>query len=187
MSFILLNGPPGCGKDTAAEILAERNGWVHRAFKDELYRIAILVSGVDREWAMHLFTHRVRKENICKEFVIDGEPVSPRKYLQHISETVVKPLLGEEYFGHILELYSKTDQVTVVSDSGFVDEAVALADGLEREVIVIPIYREGCTFEGDTRDYLPPNESYRITEAVHNDGTLEELYTNIMRNIKCVT
>jgi len=147
---ILFNGPPNSGKDTFADVFEEAN---HLRFKDSLYEEASIISGIPLHEVKAYATDRITKELPCPWFLINGKAVSPRKYLIHISENVIKPLLGESYFG--IKTASKLQEgLNVISESGFVEEFKPVAK-LSDELIVARIHREGCSFEGDSRSYLP--------------------------------
>ena len=96
---IIFNGPPGSGKDTACEYLHRAYQARYLSFKQELYNIAATVAGVSLKLMVSLATDRSTKEVPNKLFVLGGVQVSPRNWLIYVSENVVKPLLGSDYFG----------------------------------------------------------------------------------------
>ena len=151
--YVVLNGPPDSGKDFIAELLEKRWGMHHARFKSKLYKLAIRMSGVLHGTAMRYFTDRTLKEKTENSpFQVLGASVSPRQYLQFVSEEVIKPLYGKHYFGQALidETYALYPNV-VVSDGGFEEEVLMLPGD---ETLIIRLHAEGCSFEDDTRDYL---------------------------------
>ena len=59
--IILFNGPPGAGKDLAADFFKAR-GFKHLSFKYRLYTETIKYFNVDKEWFMERYEDRSLKE-----------------------------------------------------------------------------------------------------------------------------
>ena len=97
---------------------------------------------------------------------LDG--MSPRQALIHVSEDVVKPERGRDYFGKMAlsDILSSNHIVHVFSDGGFIEEIGALECN-KVNVYVIRLHREGYSFEGDSRDYVDYSTSYDLT--LHDD------------------
>lgn len=180
---VFMNAPKGSGKDEAADAIMESDRFFwnfsrkHLRFKDPLYKIAAAIYGVDTEELIADATDRATKEVAMEKY--DG--LSPRQVLIEVSEDVIKPYYGEDYFGQYAvgrikkfeEASAYPDRIVVFSDSGFVEEAKPIVDYLGEDCIVFHIGREGCTFEGDSRNWLPLN-SVPNFGIIFNDGTLEE-------------
>jgi hypothetical protein len=165
--IILLNGPPGSGKDTLAEELQDLNVATHCCFKEKLFAIALEVSGISRGDWFYRYHSRVLKETPWDR--LGG--LSQRQFLIRISEEWVKPTFGEAYFGEqAVELVDSLVGDIVFSDSGFQPEAKCLIDA-GFSVHVVRLYRDGCSFDGDSRSYLSPQEldasfhSFKVTDG----------------------
>ena len=149
---VLLNGPPGCGKDTIGRILCDLGMCEMLAFKGKLFDIALNVSGISKEDWFERYNDRELKE-LPWERIGD---LSQRQFLIKISEEWLKPTFDDGYFGRaaaeaIDTLDSEKD--VVFTDSGFQKETdVLIAHGYE--VHVIHLRREGYSFDGDSRNYL---------------------------------
>jgi len=156
---VLLNGPPGCGKDTLANLLAE-HGFHHHRYKEQLYTDTANYYGVPveefRRWAT---------DRILKELVHRALGVSPREAMIHVSESVFKPRYGNAYFGHAAaqRCVQQRSGLAVFSDSGFAEEVTPM-QALYDHVVVFRLHREGFTFGSDSRRYLQgyPN-TYDLT------------------------
>lgn len=101
--------------------------------------------------------------------------LSVREAMIYVSEVVAKPTFGSDYFGKAAAANLTKGDINVFSDGGFVDELLPLIEEVGKEnVMIIRIHREGCSFEGDSRDFLPDG---LVTETydINNDDTLEEL------------
>ena len=165
--IIILNGPPGVGKDTIANALDAQHGVMHMRVKDELYRNAyelflktmmprdIKCRGISPAEFVAACTDREIKEKPMKW--LNG--LSPREALIFTSEKVFKPVLGNDYYGKAAALRAdlflkklSSTRCIVFSDGGFREEVEAIASC--HDVLLVRLHREGFTFEGDSRSYL---------------------------------
>lgn len=149
--IILLNGPPGVGKDTLGTILSEECGLgTLCSFKTPLFKIALDVSGVSRiEWDTR-YENRKLKETPWDK--LNG--MTQREFLIKISEEWVKPTFGEDYFGQAASLQAaNVDGDCIFTDSGFPLEVEPFKVA-GYEVVLFRLYRKGYNFHGDSRDYL---------------------------------
>lgn len=182
---IVLNGPPGSGKDTIANML-EPMGFKHRAFKDTLYIATLAHFGVvsrdARVNAMLWMKDRALKEsNDCPYF----NGLSPREALIYVSEKVIKPNYGDDYFG--VQAFRAcgldNDKETVFSDGGFGSEILPLLEHFS-SVLVVRLRREGYSFEGDSRRYiaaLSMSSRVYILDEYLEDNKPEKAVRNILK------
>jgi hypothetical protein len=172
MQIILLNGPPRAGKDSLALALQRSAGWKQSAivkFADELKHMTHRAHGYVNATA-DAFEH-------CKDDPEQGpQPgVTWRQAYIAMSERYVKPLFGDDYFGHHLAetIRDYPYEFQFVSDSGFVGEAKVLIDAFPGQVRLVHVHRTGCTFENDSRGWIELHEV--PTFDVLNDGSLANL------------
>lgn len=150
--LILISGPPRSGKDTMADIFSkEHNFWKEKFAKpleDGLRGFFGLASEPYRIW-----------RNEKKEQVYPPAGVSFRKAMQTLSEEWAKPTMGSDIFGRLAAdrlLDPLLDGIRrfVFSDCGFTAECLPVMRHFHPdEIHLVRIYREGCSFLGDTRDY----------------------------------
>jgi len=175
---MILNGPPGCGKDTLAEGLVARGlGFTKMQFKEALYRATAEHFRVPLREFIHRATDRDAKEipwcklRIWCEETLKYQHISPRWALIYTSEAVIKPKHGASYFGQAAAQRCAVDRVTraVFSDGGFAEEIEPLAD-LYDQLVVVQLYRDGFTFNNDSRDYVT---GPRTVELHLEDGEID--------------
>ena len=148
---ILLNGPPGCGKDIGTSFLCEQFGGEHQEFKKKLYELVMCIYSVPASRFWEIYNNRELKEKPLEEF----EGLSVRQAMIKVSEEAIKPVYGKEYFGIAAARALKEGSVNVFSDSGFIEELNPLIRKVGKEnILLLRIFRPGCSFEGDSRNYL---------------------------------
>jgi hypothetical protein len=155
--LIILNGPPGCGKDS----LANHYG-----------RISLgLVKHIKFAESLKVMTHRLynvpNPEDYMQFESIKDEPdyeyfygLTPRQAYIALSETYIKPTHGKEFFG--VQLVQKMAQCKKKapiqafssSDGGLEEELIpVLAYCGASNILVVKIERPGYTFKNDSRSY----------------------------------
>jgi hypothetical protein len=194
---IVLNGPPGSGKDVIAKALKVGFGYTHVEMKKRLHELAIVMSGVSKyQW------HKRYKDRTLKEtpwdklplaYLLTGDiPVTgelkfmtQRQYLIYISEVVMKPAFGQDYFGKAaLEHMNagveaawgslKHKKGFVFSDGGFEVEINTIRQDKKFKIFLIHLFREGCDFSKDSRSYInppgiTPHKVYNMTDPALSD------------------
>lgn len=162
---VILNGPPGCGKDTIADVFVKM-GAQKLQFKDGLYKATAEVYGLHEDFVKLISTKRDMKE--VPHPALGG--LSPRQALIHVSEDIWKPQYGSRVFGEMLSDSAVHDFV-IVPDGGFQDELNAVE--AVHNVTVIRLHRKGFTFEGDSRTYAEDKWAH-YEDTVFKDVHLED-------------
>lgn len=169
----LFNSPPSSGKDSICEFLSTYAEFEHIEFKAKLFQLVKTIYSVpDEVWDV-LYT-RDNKEKPTPW--LNGK--SPRQAMIYVSETVIKPNFGDDYFGDALvrKIANTPDRLLFCcSDSGFLSELTPVVNryGVEN-VKLVRIHRPGYTFEmyGDSRTYIKDIELPRGMSSydIDNDG-----------------
>ena len=167
----VLNGPPGCGKDTIATILQEDYFYHHGSFKRKLYMDTADHYNVDLTWFISVATHRDTKD---AAFSALAGGLSPRECLIHVSESVIKPNLGTDYYGKCLAKHCETIGGSfVISDGGFSEEITPLTEVFDC-VYIVRLWRKGYDFGGDSRKYLYATPELCLPSVSFTDVMLAE-------------
>lgn len=178
MKLILFNGPPSSGKDVASRITqsainhySELDCRLHKFAAPIKRAVAAFLDLADNDKRSLMETEL---KDARYEWLFDK---TMRELLISFSEDWVKPHLGDDAFGalayrHILSQQNKTD-VIVFSDSGFQSEFDYLYERhLASDIYVIRLYRDGCSYANDSRDYIDHRQAQHYT--IINNSTLWE-------------
>ena len=165
--IILFNGPPGSGKDAAADFFKEKS-FKHLSFKYQLYKETIRYFGVDEKWFMDGYNIREEKE---RSSAMLGH-MSRREAMIYVSEQIIKPKHGLDHFGNLVADEIDLSKDYCVSDGGFVDEVAPVINKVGSEnFVLVQLTREGCDYSSDSRRYLDGNLFH---EYVNTHTTLIE-------------
>ena len=156
---VLLNGPPGCGKDTGGKALIEPPHYQRVPVMGKFAKI--LKESVHADFGYPELHHDYFEH--CKNMPLPMfRGKSPRDAYIYKSEKVMKPHYGEDFYGRMwlreaLNLYISGYDLFFITDSGFASEVQSLIEVIGPASILhvkIDASSRGCTFEGDSRSYL---------------------------------
>lgn len=151
--IIILNGPAGVGKDTIGNALAADYNCIPTSFKRPMFEIAASILGA-RAFSKFITAYDDRDQKEQPQGFLGGKTC--REFMIWISETVVKPLFGNQQFGKLMSEHIRLcDEgfCFVCTDGGFPDEVIRLVeDG--HDVTLVRLFMDGKTFAGDSRDYI---------------------------------
>jgi len=182
--IIILNCPPRTGKDTIADLFERNNRYTKMSFKQHLFDIAYLISGLsEKEWH-----DRYQQDKDTQWDKLGG--LSQRNYLIKISEDWIKPLHGEDYFGKILSSSihnNKTEHkhdMIIIPDGGFNHEIKPLVDDHgEDSILILQWTRLNYDFTSDSRDWI--TDYPKITKRLEdNNDTIINHYNRVYDAIK---
>ena len=203
--IVIFNGPPASGKDEAASLYKEMFGFEALSFKHQLFKETIEFFGVDKKWFMQGYNDREQKEVV--EHALGDH--SRREAMIHVSENVMKPKKGLDYFGKLVAEEIEDGIPYAVADGGFVEELEPLIERVGREnIVIVQITRDGHDYSSDSRRYFNGNlvKEYTInypteidsayvlkeemnidTYRVHNNGSVRNFHsilTDIYNELK---
>ncbi len=191
--ILFLNGPPRSGKDTIAQYISETyKNIIHVKMANHLKNIAHILAGLT-DIEIDYFEDCKDYASVQLPYKVDkGDFYTPREWYMHVAENIIKPSLGDDYFGRMLlktilkeEGKHFRSQLFVVSDSGFLCEAepiIAHQNG--EDCYNIQIRRDGYNFNHDSRSYWshPQVSEYHIdnsSEIPYLENRIDELMTLI--------
>lgn len=152
--IILFNGPPGTGKDVAADFF-KKFGFKHLSFKYQLFKETIRYFDVDEDWFMHGYNNRSEKEMPSEKL---GN-MSRREAMIYVSEQIIKPMEGLDYFGKQVAEEINVNKNYVISDGGFVHELIPVIDKVgNNDFILVQLTRDNHDFSSDSRRYFQGHE-----------------------------
>lgn len=211
-TIVIFNAPIGAGKDISADYLHEYFQSGQRlSFKESLYEDTAGYFDIDVKDLVERHTDRSLKEIPSEMFpkykkhslkqyffallfiigaVFNNRYLmslgyySSREALIHVSEDIMKPKYGQDYYGRkfLEKVENSPERYVFTSDGGFADEAIPLLDK-GYNVHIVKLERSGATFEGDSRTLLNEDDfkdysNIKFT-TISNNGSLDELYENI--------
>ena len=172
---VIFNAPPGSGKDEACKyLLGACSNTFHKEFKSKLFTITREIFSVSKEeWENH-YTRELKEQPWDKLNVL-----SPRQALIFVSEKIIKPNFSKLYFGESLAK-SLEKGLNVVSDGGFEDEVLPIIEAVGKDnILVVKIKREGCSFEGDSRNYLNTDKLGIMETWIDNNSSLSVFFSDV--------
>lgn len=183
--LVLFNGPPNSGKDTAADYV---NGLYadskHLRMKDSLYTLTSMLYHIP-----YVDYYLLATDRLLKDAPVVGHPskLSPRQMLINVSENVVKPSFGKDWFGKSVanRIKQSEEDMIVMSDCGFSEEVETLINDCELsvdDVLLFRIHRENCTFEGDSRNYVYLDSKYTQID-LDNNSTIPYFFSEVNKHI----
>lgn len=198
--IVIFNGPPASGKDEAADLFKEVFGFKALSFKYQLFKETMNHYGVNKEWFMEGYNDRDIKER--EEFALDN--LSRRQAMIHVSENVIKPVHGKDYFGQRVAEEIQEGVNYAIADGGFIEELEPVIEKVGTEnVVIVQLTREGHDYSTDSRRYFngnlikeftigfetPVDKAYVLKEElnlktyrVHNNGSVRNFH-NILTDI----
>ena len=199
--ILIFNGPPGTGKDEAANFFCDRFDFEHLSFKKQLFKETIKYFGVKEDWFMDGYNDRTKKE--VREMTLKNH--SRRTAMIHTSEEIIKPNKGKDYFGKMVAEEIDVNRNYVISDGGFVEELQPIIDKVgAHNMAIVQLTRQGCSFQNDSRRYFngkffgETNEiviNYEteieddfildmpasiLTYRIHNNGTIRDFFQSLI-------
>lgn len=187
---IILNGPPNSGKDTIGEALMEllrRDHDVkfseiyHGQFKKVLLEILSTTLRISESTLMHIYNNRELKETPLAIF--GGHSI--REAMISISEDYIKPIFGKDYMGRmeLSQIRIAKPKYAIYTDGGFIDEIRPLLNDPSIELYIVQLYRDGCSFAGDSRGLLTGPEIAHCLYGVTNNGSIAECANLIIKTL----
>jgi hypothetical protein len=192
--IVILNGPPGSGKDTIADYIVEKLSYEKLDFKTALYKETARFFHLTPDVFMSLLARKETPSTLLTHPETEM-PLSPRQALIHVSEVVIKPSRGSDWFGiqTANAALASESSCFICSDGGFVSEIEPLLKAGFR-VAIIRVHRAGHSFATDSRRYIPDEAVFSWSEDgydismydFNNEGSLQRIFDDAMRLVMSV-
>jgi len=186
--IILFNGPPGSGKDTAAErvgdLVTTPNVQIEKFAKTVKEGCHAMLGLVNAHGAPLAHDHFEERKN---EPLPEFGGFSPRDTYIWYSEEVMKPRFGNDIFGRLTadRIAQSHMPIVCISDSGFIEEAQVLIDRFGSDnVSLVRMHRTDHDFTGDSRSYIDSDQI--PVRELRNDGDLSTLTYNLAHVLQSV-
>lgn len=192
--IIFLNGPAGSGKDTLGNGLMMLRTWpsaMTMKFSEPLKRQVSEILALTKAEEEFYFETQEGKSFRSERF----NGLTPRQALIIHSEEFAKKVGGHGVFGKyaasvIKKEFAKDEELNTIifTDSGFVAEAEAVmtAFGDTCEYWLVRIHRDGCTFDGDSRNYLNAPMFKNVLDIENNSAisvAVNEINNKVFGNV----
>ena len=211
-TIVIFNAPPCAGKDVSADYMHSYFQSGQRlSFKEALYEDTAEYFDVDvndlieyhadrnlKEIPSEMFhkydKHSIKQYFFALIFVIGAVfnirylmslgYYSSREALIHVSENIVKPKQGNDFYGRKLveRIEASSERYVFTADGGFVKEIVPLLEA-GYNVYIVQLERNGATFENDSRKLLTEDDFKEYSNIkfikMYNNGSLDDLYKTI--------
>lgn len=156
MKLIFFQGPPKSGKDTVCDILINLypNKFNKLSAKTQLFSDTCDFYSVSMSWFLH--DYDINKDNTHD--CLGG--ISKRQALIHVSENIMKPKYGNDYYGNSLISQLNPNKINILSDCGFIEEMEPLIHRYNQdEVCIVRVSKSGTSYvrSGDSRRYIYTN------------------------------
>lgn len=183
--IVLFNAPKNVGKDMICDFLVgEFENSEKFEFKKHLVRLCKIIYSIsDDDWDK--YSSREYKE--VKMF--NGKSI--RDILIEVSEEVIKPKYGRDYFGILTgkDIDNSSSEYFFGSDCGFYEEVESAAkDVVTSQVpLLFRIFKDGHDFSGDSRGYIDKEKAsifFKVVDIENVHGKMSEFQQTVLRIVK---
>lgn len=191
-TIILLNGPPGCGKDTLANLVVKLDREFLKAnFAFPLKSVNQTLFSLTDEQVEVLESDRRAKES--PQDILFGK--SWREVNILLAEKLIKPEYGKDAFGKLFikrlkksfPRVPKNGFQIVISDCGFSEEIGPLIETFGvNNIHLVKIQRKGCDYKNDSRNYVDGSKLGIQEHYLQNNTKLDDFLRDGFTLIKSI-
>jgi hypothetical protein len=156
---VFVNGPPGSGKDTFAQMLVNRLPRAkHLKFAGPLKEATHVIYATMQLGAAPppIDSFEGEAKDKPSDFFFGKRP---RDAYIAMSEAMLKPLHGRAFFGDLMvkqiRRWQENYHHIVISDCGFQEEVEKVAKAIGKDkCMIVQMHRDQCNFDNDSRDWV---------------------------------
>ena len=187
--IFIFNGEPASGKDTLTEFLENylkhrSFNVMHMRFKDKIYELIATVRDMNLSDVIKICNDRNNKEKPCIHF--GGR--TPREEMIYVSEVLMKPNYGKDYFGHVsVDRVNNLNNIDhfIFSDGGFQEEVDVLSEFTDHYVAVLQVVRPNNKVKtSDSRSKVFGEMDGLTTEIINHDGKIDDTYKQVIAQVE---
>lgn len=178
MFIVGFNGPPRSGKDTIAEMLADKMDKAGVTLPVKFESLSLPLRHIAYSVVGRIYdesTYEAFKQEWFEQLGTDG-----RHLMIDTSESFLKQCYGIDVMARLLiERNKDFEGVLLIRDCGFQIEVDPLENwvGIEN-LYMVQMFREGCDFSNDSREYVHTRGKMH---QIYNDSDLDHLRTEAAR------
>lgn len=186
-------GCVGSGKDTSGDYLVTHHGFKRISFAKKVKDVAHVVFGWDRD----MLEGQTKESRAWREQVCPYWGITPRSALQKIGTDMFRGHIDPDVWikAVLREIQANPEQSYVITDCRFENEVAAI-QSMGGKILYVergeqPAWtraaRAGEPFSEEYGVHISDWNPYMLAKYAHmeiqNDGTLDELYTQIERSV----
>lgn len=178
--IILFNGAPSSGKSEASRYISVAYGAHKFNFKDKLVNLTKEIFNIeDEEW--NFYYSRENKDSVS---IDKAGGKTAREALIFVSEVLVKPRFGKDYFGRCaIEAIKDINKTLVCGDCGFDQEVRPVIDHFGKDrVFLVKITRDGCSFKNDSRGWVS-EYMFNKENVIHIKNDMDKSFYDKLDNL----
>jgi dephospho-CoA kinase len=184
-NIILVSGKKFTGKDTVANYLCNKYGYVKMSFADDLKQKAVEVARLFGASVELEDFYNQDKKNDLVDFPFNDGTCTIRKYLQNFGTEFVRNTISADYWVlKVADSIANSEHAKfVIPDIRFPNEIETLKEIFKDETVNI-IRVERVTGFNDTHASETSLDIYKFENTIFNDRTLNDLYETVDDYIK---
>ena len=202
MNLVILNGPSESGKDKALERIArEFDNVVRCETKQRVHEMTYQFFDIDMDLYFELYNDRATKEEPSHFYTITSKAyklfskhfdshndarcrLSPREAMMYVTEIIVKPTLGDDYFGRYRAKMIEFGNLSVDASCGFASELPPSIARLGQEnILLIRVRGRGEFNRHDSREMIPDGVIDRTVD-IWNTGTEKNYLNEVVKTVR---
>lgn len=188
---IMINGAPRSGKDTLASKIM---GYLYHDHDIEVEIFPVKLALVSQTRSFF----NVPQASWDNRYVNDKDKpwqelygLSQREAMIWISEEVVKPKFGKDFYGKLFvnefRIQEDNPDIVIIPDAGFIEEDIIIVNHFGADnCVMINTHRDGTDFSKDSRSLITGDMLGITGYDFYNNSPIEELKSEIVALVETI-